>query len=64
MRTKAKIIEPDAVEVEITIRMTLHGWRELRSQLSGAYPSWELSRQISDVVNAVSDTFTAADPPE
>lgn len=50
MRTTAKFLKPDDMEVELTMRMTLGDWKLLRRSLSDVWPASDLSRHIGDVV--------------
>jgi len=45
------VVDPDKVELELTIKMTLGDWKKLKDQItSGGFPSWQLGNTISDMV--------------
>lgn len=50
MRTKAEVLQPDKVEISVTIVMRLCDWDELKKQLKDVWPGSELSRHISEVI--------------
>jgi len=50
MKTILKVVNPDKIEMELTITMPLSDWIDLDSQLSESWPSSELSHQITLMV--------------
>lgn len=59
MQVKAVINKPEDLEVTLTITCQLSEWIELAEQLSNAYPSWQLTSAINDVVYKAKDVFVA-----
>jgi hypothetical protein len=59
MRTTFKICSPDEIQATLTVTMTVKEWRELRTQLVDSWPSWQLSRDIGDVIRQAEKTFYA-----
>lgn len=51
MKTTAKFINIDNLDVELTITMSVRDWRSLKGQLMDSHPSWKLSSQISEVIS-------------
>lgn len=48
---------PDKIEMTLTITMPLADWKDLRTQMSSAYPSWAFSSAISRLVNHAEEHF-------
>lgn len=57
MRAKFQIERPADVEASMTLTMTIREWEQLRAQLSDAWPTWDLSRSINDLVRAATKHF-------
>lgn len=51
--------QPDDLVAVLQITMTVGQFRELKKQLQGSYPSWDLSRAITDVIIQAEKTFYA-----
>jgi hypothetical protein len=51
MLTKANYINTEKYEIELSIRMSVADWRELRSQLQERWPGGEVCRQIDEAVS-------------
>ena len=52
MQTEFKVADPDEIEMELTIKMPLHRWKELKTQLTSRdFPSWDLGRKITDMIH-------------
>src|SRR3546814_7913527 len=50
MKTVFQIQKPDDMQATIVLTATVGEFRELRTQLSGKWPSAEFSRSIGDVI--------------
>lgn len=50
MEANFKALNPDSLEMEMTISMTLKKWRELKEAIKSQYPGWEFAGKISDMV--------------
>jgi hypothetical protein len=59
MKTIARISNPEEVVVSITISAPLSEWKEFRGQLDESWPSWDVARQITDVLLKITNTVTA-----
>jgi hypothetical protein len=59
MKTKFKIENPDSIPMTLTITMPAAKWKQLRAQLETTYPSWQLSRAISEMVDSADAAFSA-----
>lgn len=64
MRTDFKVTNPDEIEMELTICMSLKDWKELKEQLSKAWPSWDLGKQIRDMICQANCHFYPKDKEE
>lgn len=53
VRITAKPVNPDDMEVELSLKMRLGELKSLKRQLVREYPSWRLSEAISKVVKAL-----------
>ncbi|NPT59705.1 hypothetical protein [Paraburkholderia elongata] len=60
MKTQFRIENPDDVQMTLTCTMPAREWKLLRDQLESTYPSWKLSRAISNMVDSATKTFSAA----
>lgn len=61
VRTTGEFINTDALELKITIQMSLHAWKAAIAQLDDAkYPGYMLASQIRDVVARADKTFYAS----
>lgn len=61
MKAVILISNPDSVELELNLTMTLHDWKRLRAQLVGDYPSWKMSSLISAMVIKAEKQFVEAE---
>src|SRR3546814_8750843 len=59
MKTVFQIQKPDDMQATIVLTATVGEFRELRTQLSGKWPSAEFSRSIGDVIRQAESTFYA-----
>jgi len=50
VRITAKPINPDDIEVELTLKMRLGELKSLKRQLVSEYPSWRFTNAIATVV--------------
>jgi hypothetical protein len=61
MRGWFNIANPDAIECDLTLRMTLSEWKVLAKQLPEQWPSHRLSSMISDLVSRAEKEFQKRD---
>src|SRR3546814_14757934 len=59
MKIVFQIQKPDDMQATIVLTATVGEFRELRTQLSGKWPSAEFSRSIGDVIRQAESTFYA-----
>ena len=52
MRSEFKFQNPDELVATITMTATVKQWRELYEQLPRQWPSWDVARQIGEVISA------------
>ena len=57
MDTKMTVTNPDYIEVKLEITMTLYNWKRLDDQLASAYPAWDLSKAIREMIAKSQSTF-------
>lgn len=57
MTTTLKVEKPDGIEMTLTMTMTLGQWKELRAQLAGAWPAWELGSAIREMIQKADTHF-------
>lgn len=57
MRAKFQTESPDEISMTLTMTMPLGQWKKLRSQLAQDWPSWDVGRQISDMVRQAEEKF-------
>ena len=62
MRTEFAFRNPDELLVTLTVTAPLGEFRALRKQMAQEWPSYEMSRQIGDVIRAAEEKFTAHSP--
>lgn len=67
MRTTCQFKNPDEMEVNISVTMTLREWRLLLRQMDDpkghlAHPMCEMRREVTDVIRKVDSSFSAASP--
>jgi len=60
-KSEAKVMNPGTVPVSMTITMDLEDWKRLRSQLSHAFPAWELREDIDRLVERISVNLEATE---
>lgn len=63
MKARFMVENPDEIEATLKVTMTVKKWTELRDQLSNAYPSWQLSAAITDVITAARRVYYAKELP-
>lgn len=53
MKIKMKAVDPDKIDVVLTVAMPLAAWKLIRAELldSDIYPSREFRKAITEVVN-------------
>lgn len=61
MKTKAKVINPEEIEVNVTITMPLCDWQLLCDQLDKKWPSAEFGTNIRSVIYQITQTFKAVE---
>ena len=54
---KLEVINPDVIEMKLSITMRIKEWRLLKEQLSNKWPSYDLSGEISDIIRQAESTF-------
>jgi len=59
MKARFMIEAPDKIEATMKITMTIKEWTELRDQLANQWPSWELSRNITDLITQARKIYYA-----
>lgn len=57
MRTHLQATRPEEIEFSLTVTMSLKDWRTVQGQLSKAWPSWELSSAITQMVTEAERRF-------
>jgi hypothetical protein len=55
--TEMQVVNPDSVNLSLTITMSLGEWKQLRDQLARTYPSWRLAETIGETVTHVEQHF-------
>lgn len=48
---------PETVRATLSLTMTLSEWKQLQKQLGQAWPSWELSAAITDMISTAQKHF-------
>ena len=61
MRADFKVTNPDEIEMELTLTMSLKAWKELQEQLLGAWPAFTLARTISGMISQADKHFYPKD---
>lgn len=64
MQADFKVINPDEIEMELRVTMSLKDWKQLNDQLSEAWPSYDLGREIASMVNQADRHFYPKDKDE
>jgi hypothetical protein len=59
MTTKLKVENPDGIELTLTMTMTLGQWKELRGQLAGKWPAWDLGNAIREMIQKADTHFSS-----
>lgn len=57
--TDFKVLNPDAIEMELAVRMTLREWKLLQGQLPSSHPAYSLTASISKMVDQATTEFIA-----
>lgn len=57
MESEFKAANPDAIVMEMTMKMPLGHWRKLQKQLANAYPAWDLSSAIQGMIRKAETHF-------
>ena len=50
MKASFEATNANEMEFSMTIIMKLADWKRLKKQLTGNYPSWDLGREITDMI--------------
>ena len=50
MKTEFIVTNPDEIEMEMTIKMTLGQWKKLKNQLADKWPSLDFGSRIQDMI--------------
>ena len=61
MKALIKIVDPDKVEMSLTLSMPLEAWKVLRCQLEDKWPGWQLKEVITNMVIKAQTQFTSQD---
>lgn len=61
MYVSARVIDPQDVEIEVTLKLTTKQWEELCKELSDSWPGLELSRKLRDVIYKLKRDSFASD---
>jgi hypothetical protein len=64
MRSKLTVLNPESIELELTVSMTLREWKQLRAQLGQGYPAWQFGIVIGNLVDHADKHFVPPRPPE
>ncbi len=60
MTSTFKIEKPDAVDMTLTVTMSLADWKRLKSQLeSSQFPSWKMAQSIDQMIRKGSEQFSS-----
>ena len=63
MYTTFKAADPDAIQMELTVIMSLRDWKELQKQLkSQEHPSFTLGNEIDELVRKAEEHFYISEP--
>jgi len=57
MKTEFVVTNPDDVEIELRIRMTLRDWKTLREQLEYKWPASRLRDDVRDMIQQAEARF-------
>lgn len=60
-RVTAKVLNPDNIEVTMSITMTIGHWKVLREQMGTEWPAWDVGRQIRDTISKVENVIFDSD---
>lgn len=61
MRARYMVENPDDIVMTARITMTAKEWLELRDQLKDAYPAWQLSGVITEMISDARKVFHASE---
>ena len=61
MKALIKIVDPDKVEMSLTLTMTLGAWEKLQNQVEGKWPGWQVKAVIDDMIAKAQKQFTSQD---
>ena len=61
MKALIKIVDPDKVEMSLTLTMTLGAWEILQNQVEGKWPGWQVKAVIDDMIAKAQKQFTSQD---
>ncbi len=63
MPTTFKVTDPDAIQMELTVIMSLGNWKKLQKQLkSQEHPSFALGIEIDELVRKAEEHFYISEP--
>lgn len=57
MKCTIKLCDVENMDAEITLKMKVKDWRELRSQLSNNWPSWQFGVMINEMIAKAEQTI-------
>ena len=64
MEANFAVTNPDEIEIELTVKMTLRNWKKLKGCLKDSYPGWDFSRIITDMISQADKHFYPTQPKE
>ncbi len=51
------VSDPDEITMEMTIKMPLRKWKQLRQTFVNKYPAWEFSTKIGEMIDHADKHF-------
>ena len=57
MKSTFRLDNVDEMQATMTLTMPVREWRKLNAQLAKDWPSWDFSRQITDLIRAAEVHF-------
>lgn len=57
IRGNFSVINPDDIQCEMTVTMSLKEWKQIAASLGDAYPDWQLKGIITDLVMMAEKQF-------
>lgn len=63
MKGTVEVLEPEEVEVTVTLTATLGEFKKLRDQMQERWPGWEVARIIQSATDRIEAKLRAPEPP-